>query len=244
MAGTPAASGLAAPPGQPGGGLAAWPPPGAVPVDVTGLYQELAAAGYEYGPAFRGLRAAWRRGQEVFAEAALPGDAADQAGSFGVHPALLDAVLHAAIAGGARAGDGAGPGQVLLPFAWAGLQVHAAGPAALRARLSPAPGGGISLAAADGTGAPAVTAASLVSRPVAAARLNAVDGAGCSACSGSRSRPAAAAGGAGARRRCWPGARAARGTGTRQRRRRAEAGRVLGLVQQWLAAERRTPRGW
>ena len=49
---------------RPDGGLAGqWPPPGAVPVDVTGLYEQLAAAGYEYGPAFRGLRAAWRRGR-------------------------------------------------------------------------------------------------------------------------------------------------------------------------------------
>ena len=33
----------------------------------------LAARGFEYGPAFQGLHAAWRRGEELFAEvAALP----------------------------------------------------------------------------------------------------------------------------------------------------------------------------
>ena len=69
---------------------------GAVPVDIGGLYEALAAGGYGYGPAFRGLRAAWRRGEDVFAEVALPEDAAAEAGSFGVHPALLDAALHAA----------------------------------------------------------------------------------------------------------------------------------------------------
>ena len=94
------ASGLLAPAGLdhgPGaaGEPAAWPPSGAAPVDLDGFYAQLAATGLEYGPAFRGLRAAWRRGGEVFAEVALPGDAAEDAAGFGLHPALLDAVLHA-----------------------------------------------------------------------------------------------------------------------------------------------------
>ncbi|HEY0935260.1 MAG TPA: beta-ketoacyl synthase N-terminal-like domain-containing protein, partial [Trebonia sp.] len=78
-------------------GLLAWPPPGAVPVDLDGFYDLLAAAGLAYGPAFAGLRAAWRReapdGPEVFAEVALAEGTA--VGGFGVHPALLDAALHA-----------------------------------------------------------------------------------------------------------------------------------------------------
>ena len=52
--------------------FAVWPPAGAEPAGVAGLYAGLAARGYGYGPAFRGLRAAWRRGGEVFAEVALP----------------------------------------------------------------------------------------------------------------------------------------------------------------------------
>ena len=43
-----------------------------LPVDIEGLYEALAAAGYGYGPVFRGLRAAWRRGPDIFAEVALP----------------------------------------------------------------------------------------------------------------------------------------------------------------------------
>ncbi|MCZ1006275.1 polyketide synthase dehydratase domain-containing protein [Streptomyces lydicus] len=39
---------------------------------VEGFYEALAAAGYAYGPAFRGLHAAWRHGDEVYAEVALP----------------------------------------------------------------------------------------------------------------------------------------------------------------------------
>src|SRR5205085_2921328 len=82
--------------GDPAGEFAAWPPEGAVPADTSRLYQDLAAAGYRYGPAFRGLRAAWRRHDDVFAEVALPEDTAVGAGSFGLHPALLEAAWHAA----------------------------------------------------------------------------------------------------------------------------------------------------
>ena len=132
----------------------------------------LAAGGYGYGPAFRGLRAAWRRGQDIFAEVALPDDAAADAGSFGVHPALLDAALHAA----GLAGAAAGSGEVWLPFAWTGVSLHAAGASALRVRLRQAADGGLSVAAADGAGVPVVSVASLVVRPVAAGQLAAAGG--------------------------------------------------------------------
>src|ERR1019366_4371752 len=100
--------------------FAVWPRAGAVPVETGDMYEGMAAAGYGYGPVFRGLRAAWRRGPDIFAEVALPPEAAGSAGSFGVHPALLDAALHPAVlagdagpagagtAGGYRAGGGAG----------------------------------------------------------------------------------------------------------------------------------------
>jgi len=39
---------------------------------VDGAYDLLADRGYGYGPVFRGLRAAWRRGDDVFAEVVLP----------------------------------------------------------------------------------------------------------------------------------------------------------------------------
>src|SRR5215475_9870998 len=60
--------------------VACWLPPGAVPVGLDGFYEEMAAAGLEYGEAFRGLAGAWRRGDEVFAEAVLPGLVAGDAG--------------------------------------------------------------------------------------------------------------------------------------------------------------------
>ena len=152
---------------------AAWPPEGAVPVDVDGFYPELAAAGYGYGPAFRGLRAAWRRGEVVFAEVSLPEEAADEAGLFGIHPALLDAALHAVgLAGGSGADESGG---ALLPWAWQGVVLHAAGASALRVRLSRA-ADGWSVTAADEAGSPVASVESLVLRPMAAGQLAAAPG--------------------------------------------------------------------
>jgi acyl transferase domain-containing protein/NADPH:quinone reductase-like Zn-dependent oxidoreductase/acyl carrier protein len=170
------ASGLAAPLAPPGPDLAVWPPPGADPVDVSGLYDGLAAAGYGYGPAFRGLRAAWRRGTDIFAEVALP-DAAGGGAWFGVHPALLDAALHAALLGEGTQATAADGGAVRLPFAYAGVALHAAGASVLRVRLSRhrgrhGEGESLSLAAADGAGRPAVSVRSLVSRPAAPGQLD------------------------------------------------------------------------
>ncbi|MEK8173982.1 polyketide synthase dehydratase domain-containing protein [Streptomyces sp. M19] len=68
---------------------------GAEPVAVTDLYDHLAENGYHYGPAFQGLKAAWRCGDEGFAEVALPEELAHLADRHTVHPALLDAALHA-----------------------------------------------------------------------------------------------------------------------------------------------------
>ncbi|WP_051766789.1 type I polyketide synthase [Saccharothrix syringae] len=146
-------------------GLAEWPPAGATPVDVDALYDELAAGGYAYGPVFRGVRAAWRSGEEVFAEVALP-EGTDAEG-FGLHPALLDAALHAS---GTREG-GADEGLIDLPFAWTGVTLHAAGATAVRVKLAPAGGDAVSLVLADPTGAPVATVDALVTRPISAKAL-------------------------------------------------------------------------
>ncbi|MBE1502215.1 acyl transferase domain-containing protein/D-arabinose 1-dehydrogenase-like Zn-dependent alcohol dehydrogenase [Amycolatopsis lexingtonensis] len=147
--------------------LKEWPPTGAEPVDVTGFYDTLAASGFGYGPAFRGLRAAWRAGEEIYAEVALPEQ--QQAGAFGLHPALLDAALHAL---GLRDGE---PGP-RLPFAWTGVTLHAAGAAALRVRLRPGTGDAVAVDVADATGAPVASVAGLVLRPVSAEQLRGPDG--------------------------------------------------------------------
>ncbi|MFD1543435.1 SDR family NAD(P)-dependent oxidoreductase [Nonomuraea guangzhouensis] len=144
--------------------LAAWPPPGAEPIDVGGLYERLAGEGVAYGPAFRGLRAAWLRDGEVFAEVELP-DATD-AGRFGLHPALFDAVLHAI--GLAEEADDQ---QVELPFTWSEVSLYATGAAAARVRVSAS--GAPLLSVADATGAPLATVGALAMRPVSGAGLRA-----------------------------------------------------------------------
>ena len=64
-----------------------------------------------------------------------------------------------------------------MPFAWAGVQVHAAGGAALRVRLARAGAGdGLAVHAAAPDGTPVLTAGSLVLRPVTAAVLDAARG--------------------------------------------------------------------
>uniref|UniRef100_UPI000524219B polyketide synthase dehydratase domain-containing protein n=1 Tax=Kitasatospora aureofaciens TaxID=1894 RepID=UPI000524219B len=142
--------------------LSAWPPAGVAEVSVEGLYERLAEAGFVYGPLFRGLTSVWRSGDEVFAEVALPEDAAGEAGRFGLHPALLDAALHALGVGGLL-DEGAG-GH--LPFAWSGVSLHASGAARLRVRLARTGQAAVSLEVADTTGGAVLSVDSLVLRPV------------------------------------------------------------------------------
>ncbi|WP_415830418.1 SDR family NAD(P)-dependent oxidoreductase, partial [Kibdelosporangium persicum] len=143
-------------------GLAEWPVPDARPVDVSGFYDRFAELGFAYGPAFAGLRAAWTRGEETFAEVVLGASDAD---GFGMHPALMDAALHAVVLGGVDIGDGA------LPFAFNGVQVHANGARAVRVRITPVSRDTVAITIADHTGLPVVTIDSLTVRPVTKEQL-------------------------------------------------------------------------
>ena len=154
-----------------------WPPVGGEAIDVDRAYDRLASQGYEYGPVFQGLRAAWRCGEEVFAEVALPEDQRELAGNFGVHPALLDSALHAAVLGGLLDGDGEGRSSgVRLPFAFGGVELHGSGATSLRVRLSRASDGSVALAAADAAGGLVASVQSLVAREVSLEQLGAVRG--------------------------------------------------------------------
>ncbi|WP_221361956.1 type I polyketide synthase, partial [Streptomyces beigongshangae] len=163
------------PPGEePPGEGAHWPPAGAEPVDVDGLYERFAAAGHGYGPAFRGLRAAWRHGGDLYTEVRLDDGLRAAAAGFGIHPALLDAALHGLWpASGGTGGADPAPGTARLPFAWTGVTLHASGATALRVRLSQDTGGAVSLTARDPAGRPVVTVAGLAVRPVDTAALRA-----------------------------------------------------------------------
>lgn len=135
-------------------------------------------AGPGLRPGVPGVRAGWRRGEELFAEIALP-DGTDVTG-FGLHPALFDAALHTV-----GLGDPAAPADgPKIPFAWSGVALHATGATALRLRLAPASSstaaagaGAVSLSLADATGSPVLSVDSLDLRPVAAEQL-AVGGSG------------------------------------------------------------------
>uniref|UniRef100_UPI0015F07FEB polyketide synthase dehydratase domain-containing protein n=1 Tax=Streptomyces sp. WELS2 TaxID=2749435 RepID=UPI0015F07FEB len=132
---------------------------------VSGLYEEFGAAGYDYGPLFRGVRAVWRKAGEVFAEVELPQGSGE---GFSVHPALLDAALHALVLIDPDAG---GVGEPRLPFSWAGVSLASSGVTALRVRLAEVGEGAVSLAATDTAGRPVVSVDSLALRAVSPEQL-------------------------------------------------------------------------
>jgi mycoketide-CoA synthase len=148
-----------------GAGIGQWPPTGAVEVNIAELYLALAEYGLEYGPVFQGVRAAWRRGAEAFAEVSLP-EGTGVAG-FGVHPALLDAAMHVVAID--TASDADGP---LVPFAWGDVAFHAAGASAVRVRIGPAlKGEGMSVILTDTAGGLVASVGSLVRRRLSAGRV-------------------------------------------------------------------------
>ncbi|MGK5673440.1 SDR family NAD(P)-dependent oxidoreductase, partial [Micromonospora sp. URMC 106] len=161
------ATGLLTPdPGESGSTLADWPPTGATALDVSELTGRAAEAGFAYGPAFQGLRAAWRLGADVYAEVALPEPAAGEAGGYGLHPALLDAAVQAV---GLGIVD---PGQARLPFSWAAVTLSAHGADALRVRLTPTGPDTVAMLVADAAGEPVARVGSLVLRPLPAGELS------------------------------------------------------------------------
>jgi acyl transferase domain-containing protein/acyl-CoA synthetase (AMP-forming)/AMP-acid ligase II/NADPH:quinone reductase-like Zn-dependent oxidoreductase/acyl carrier protein len=139
---------------------AVWPPAGAEPVEFG--YDRLAERGYEYGPAFQGLRAVWRDGTDVVTDVELPGHLS--ADGFGIHPALLDAVLH-----GMHFLPGADQ-ELRLPFSWTGVSLAASGATRLRVRITPE-GDAARVVAHDPAGAPVVEIAALVTRAAPAAQV-------------------------------------------------------------------------
>ena len=155
-----------------------WPPAESVAIDVERLYERLAEAGLEYGRSFRGVRAAWRRGEEYFAEVALAEEQRAQAERFALHPALLDAALHLAgweqgPAEGHR--NGSAPGEprspTRLPFAWSEVALAAVGARSLRVRIAPTAEGAIALELAGGGGEPLASVRSLSLREFSAEQL-------------------------------------------------------------------------
>ncbi|MFV2116769.1 SDR family NAD(P)-dependent oxidoreductase, partial [Micromonospora sp. LOL_025] len=151
-----------------------WPPADAVEVDadLDAWYAEMAEGGLGYGPAFRGLRRVWRGDDEVYAEVALPEEAAADASRFGLHPALFDAALQAsgitALLGDPADASGTG----WMPFAFRAVALHAHGATRLRVRLRSLGPDTVAVTLADTAGQPVATVESLTFRPVAAGRAD------------------------------------------------------------------------
>ncbi|GLW91880.1 hypothetical protein Aglo03_26960 [Actinokineospora globicatena] len=129
-----------------------WPPPDADPVDPTHVYDRLAAAGLGYGPTFQAIREVWTSGDDVYVDLAT-----DERGYL-VHPALLDGALQAVAARGGNQEAG-------IPFTWAGITVGKSGASELRARVSPTPGGGVSVVAVTPAGEFVVAVEQVITRP-------------------------------------------------------------------------------
>ncbi|GAA1394571.1 hypothetical protein GCM10009662_05150 [Catellatospora coxensis] len=149
---------------------AAWPPPEVTELDVSGVYDDLAGQGYRYGPAFQGMRRVWQRDRELYVEVELPEAQRAAAARCMVHPALLDAALHALLPG--VTAESTTPG---LPFSWNGVTLHRPGVTALRGRLTRhrAEAGldTVRLELTDEYGTPVVSVESMLSRPFPAEAL-------------------------------------------------------------------------
>ncbi|MEV0005525.1 type I polyketide synthase [Micromonospora sp. NPDC050980] len=156
----PATAGTPAPPAPD------WPPADAERIDVAALYAGYDAAGLAYGPVFRGIRSAWRAGDEILAELRLPAGEESDARRYGLHPALFDAGLQA-LAARAAAQDG----FTGLPFSFTGVTLRAAGATTLRVRLVPDGVDAVRLDAYDDTGAPVLTVDRVLLRPIAGAQF-------------------------------------------------------------------------
>ena len=170
-----------------------WPPAGAEPIQIDDLYERLADHGLEYGPAFRGLGAVWRDGEELFAEVSLPDGERGQAGLFGLHPALLDAALHASMADMAVERDADTEEWPLLPFCWRGVSLNATGASTLRVGLRMSEPDSLLLELADERGAPLASVGSLALRPVSVDGLRRTRGSASESLLGIRWRPVSTA---------------------------------------------------
>ncbi|WP_447008427.1 type I polyketide synthase [Saccharothrix isguenensis] len=175
---------------------AAWPPAGARALAVDSLYPRLAEVGYDYGPLFQGVRAAWRSGEDLYTEVVLPedtggggatsplsrqqnpaspssptpgslsGDLGAVVRGFALHPALFDATLHGGLIE-KEAGSGAD-----LPFSWSGVRLgQRPSGSRVRVRISPAGESAMRIDVVDETGSLVVAVDTIAVRPVDQAQL-------------------------------------------------------------------------
>jgi acyl transferase domain-containing protein/D-arabinose 1-dehydrogenase-like Zn-dependent alcohol dehydrogenase/acyl carrier protein len=137
------------------------PPADSEAFDSDLLYDRFADAGYEYGPAFQGLTALWAHEGQIYAHATLPEEQEKQASAYGLHPALLDAALQAAVLGDLDVERSDAPP---LPFSFSRVRLYARNASGLRVWLSKS-GSETRILAADSSGAPLLSIDALQTRP-------------------------------------------------------------------------------
>ncbi|MFE3022418.1 SDR family NAD(P)-dependent oxidoreductase [Streptomyces sp. NPDC059256] len=142
-----------------------WPPQDAEPMDIDGIYDALSDIGVGYGPAFRGLRAAWRVGSTVYTEAHVH----EEDTSGGLHPAMLDASLHALAGDHPSLVSGE---KILLPFSWRGVVPHTWRATSVRSRLTRTGPDTLAVAITDADGVQVASVESLMVRPVSVSGIS------------------------------------------------------------------------
>jgi amino acid adenylation domain-containing protein/non-ribosomal peptide synthase protein (TIGR01720 family) len=127
-------------------------------IEADSFYQRLAAQGHRYSGPFRSLRGIGQNPDQpgvVYAEVGLPADT-DVAG-YGIHPALLDAALHALAAVPDSSADDADPAALRLPYAFSAITLYATAATRLHVQLVATGPDTYTLHAADPAGAPVIT---------------------------------------------------------------------------------------
>ncbi|MER7983809.1 type I polyketide synthase, partial [Streptomyces sp. NPDC095817] len=140
-----------------------WPPAESEAFDLSHAYADLERAGYRYGTAFQAVRALYRNADGLFAEIVLP-EGIRSEGHL-VHPALLDACLHA----GLLTGD---VRETILPFAFSDVTVHSTGARHVRVWIK-SERSGVRVEVRSIDNSPVVSIGLLISRPATPAQLGA-----------------------------------------------------------------------
>ncbi|WP_216897304.1 type I polyketide synthase [Nocardia alni] len=134
-----------------------WSSRGAALIDAEALYDRLEDSGLRYGPAFRGLREAWRDGADLVAHVNIP-EETDTSGYL-IHPALLDAALHVLAA--ELTADAGGMDTPRVPFIWRGVELAAIGATDVRVRVSADANGRLGVRLTDPSGSTVATVETL-----------------------------------------------------------------------------------
>ena len=111
----------------------------------------------------------WRGAQQLYAQATVPEQHEKHAAAYGIHPALLDAALQAAVLGELDTETSPRPP---IPFSFSGVRLYARGASELRTWLI-GRGGDTRILALDGSGVPVLSIDTFQMRPLDERRLRA-----------------------------------------------------------------------